>query len=211
MSHKIHWWFIQFHRDFCQITIHILGTMHFQRNTVFMTLLGSPQWNGNLCLRSIHKIEDESFNANSDNTTLVAVLLSIKHNSWARNAHAITRPHASGKGNLQMIKNSTFCTKFFANFHYFCVLFLSSRQNSTKPQHFTMHHYSAKQHSGIIYYISQQSHVTHQLVLWNFVVIHIIIIVAHETIDGQPRCRYIITFCLAYGSGQPFSLAHSTT
>jgi hypothetical protein len=26
---------------------------------------------------------------------------------------------ASGKGNHQMIKNSTFCTKFFANFHFF--------------------------------------------------------------------------------------------
>jgi hypothetical protein len=52
---------------------------------------------------------------------------------------------------------------------------------------------------------------THQLVLWNLVVIHIIIVVAHETIDGQPRCWYIITFGLAYGSGQPFSLAHSTT
>jgi hypothetical protein len=73
---------------------------------------------------------------------------------------------ASGKGNLQMIKkNSAFSTKFFANFHYFCVLFLSSRRNSTKPQHFTMHHYSSKQHSGIIYYISQPSHVMHQLVL----------------------------------------------
>jgi hypothetical protein len=62
-------------------------------------------------------------------------------------------------------KNSAFSTKFFAIFHYFCILFPSSRRNSTKPQHFTMHHYSAKQHSGIIYYISQQSHVTHQLVL----------------------------------------------
>jgi hypothetical protein len=51
----------------------------------------------------------------------------------------------------------------------------------------------------------------HQLVLLNLVVIHIIIVVAHETIDGQPRHRYIITFGLAYGSGQPFSLAHSTT
>jgi hypothetical protein len=109
-------------------------------------------------------------------------------------------------------KNSAFSTKFFANFHYFCVLFPSSRRNSTKPQHFTMHHYSAKQHSGIIYYISQQSHVTHQLVLWNLVVIHIIIVVTHETIDGQPRRQYIfITFGLAYGSQQPFSLAHSTT
>jgi hypothetical protein len=48
-------------------------------------------------------------------------------------------------------KNSAFSTIFFANFHYFCVLFPSSRWNSTKPQHFTMHHYSAKQHSGIIY------------------------------------------------------------
>jgi hypothetical protein len=74
-----------------------------------------------------------------------------------------------------------------------------------------MHHYSAKQHSGIIYCISQQSHVMHQLVQWNLVVIHIIIIVTHETIDGQPRHQYIVTFGLAYGSGQPFSLAHSTT
>jgi hypothetical protein len=30
-------------------------------------------------------------------------------------------------------KNSAFSTKFFANFHYFCVLFPSSRRNSTKP------------------------------------------------------------------------------
>jgi hypothetical protein len=47
-----------------------------------------------------------------------------------------------------------------------------------------MRQYSAKQNSGIIYYISQQSHVMHQLVLWNVVVIHIIIGVTHETIDG---------------------------
>jgi hypothetical protein len=78
-----------------------------------------------------------------------------------------------------------------------------------------MRHYSAKQHSGIIFYILQQSHGMHQLVLLNFVVIHIIIVVAHETIDGQPGGQpgrqYIIRFGLAYGSGQPFSLAHSTT
>jgi hypothetical protein len=74
-----------------------------------------------------------------------------------------------------------------------------------------MHHYSAKQHSGIIFYILQQSHVMHQLVLLNLVVIHIIIVVTHETIDGQPGCQYIIRFGLAYGSGQPLSLAHSTT
>jgi hypothetical protein len=67
--------------------------MHFQRNTVFVTLRGSPQWNGNLCLRSIHETEDESFNMNPDNTALVAVLLSIKHNSSAWNARAITMPH----------------------------------------------------------------------------------------------------------------------
>jgi hypothetical protein len=109
-------------------------------------------------------------------------------------------------------KNSAFSTKFFANFHYFCVLFPSSRRNSTKPQHFSMCHYhNAKQHSGIIYYILQQSHVMHQLVLLNLVVIYIIIVVTHETIDGQPGRQYIITFGLAYGSGQPFSLAHSTT
>jgi hypothetical protein len=74
-----------------------------------------------------------------------------------------------------------------------------------------MRHYSAKQHSGIIFYILQQSHVMHQLVLLNLVVIHIIIVVTHETIDGQPGRQYIIRFGLAYGSGQPFSLAHSTT
>jgi hypothetical protein len=83
-------------------------------------------------------------------------------------------------------KNSAFSTKFFANFHYFCVLFPSSRRNSTTPQHFTMHHYSAKQHSGIIYYISQQSHVTHQLVLWNLVVIHIIIVVNMKLLMASP-------------------------
>jgi hypothetical protein len=59
-------------------------------------------------------------------------------------------------------KNCAFCTKFFANFHYFCVLFPSSCRNSTKPQHFTMHHYSAKQHSGIMYYVSPQPHVMQQ-------------------------------------------------
>jgi hypothetical protein len=41
-------------------------------------------------------------------------------------------------------KNSAFSTKFFANFHYFCVLFPSSRRNSTKPQHSSMCHYIAK-------------------------------------------------------------------
>jgi hypothetical protein len=35
-------------------------------------------------------------------------------------------------------KNSTFSTKFFANFHYFCVLFPSSHRNSTKTTAF--HH-----------------------------------------------------------------------
>jgi hypothetical protein len=65
---------------------------------------------------------------------------------------SLSAKSSSGKGNLQMIKkNSAFSTKFFANFHYFCILFPSSHRNSTKPQHFTMHHYSAKQHSGIIY------------------------------------------------------------
>jgi hypothetical protein len=108
-------------------------------------------------------------------------------------------------------KNSAFSTKFFANFHYFCVLFPSSRRNSTKPQHLSMCHYIAKQLSGIIFSILQQSHVMHQLVLLNLVVIHIIIVVTHETIDGQPGRQYIIRFGLAYGSGQPFSLAHSTT
>jgi hypothetical protein len=53
----------------------------------------------------------------------------------------------------------------FFKFPLFCVFFPSSHWNSTKPQHFTMRQYSAKQNSGIIYYISQQSHVMHQLVL----------------------------------------------
>jgi hypothetical protein len=39
----------------------------------------------------------------------------------------------------------------------FCVFFPSSRRNSTKPQNFTMCQYSAKEHSGIIYYIPQQN------------------------------------------------------
>jgi hypothetical protein len=57
--------------------------MHFQRNALFITLLGSPQWNANLYLKTIHETEDESFNANSDNTAQVVVLLSIKGNSLA--------------------------------------------------------------------------------------------------------------------------------
>jgi hypothetical protein len=67
--------------------------MHFQRNAVFATLHGSPQWNASLHLRTIHETEDESFDAHSDNTAIVGVLLSIKHNSSARNVHAMTKPH----------------------------------------------------------------------------------------------------------------------
>ncbi len=113
-----------------------------------------------------------------------------------------------GREISRWLKNSAFCTKFFANLHFFAI-FPELVPELYKSQHFTICQYSAKQHSGIIYYISQQSHVTHQLVLWNLVeLIHIIIIVTHETIDGQPRCQYIlITFGLAYGSRQPFSLA----
>jgi hypothetical protein len=73
--------------------------------------------------------------------------------------------YTSGKGNLQMIKKTPHFVLNFWQISTFFVFFPSSRQNSTKPQHFTMCHYSAKQHSGIIYYISQQSHVMHQLVL----------------------------------------------
>jgi hypothetical protein len=63
-----------------------------------------------------------------------------------------------------------------------------------------MCHYIAKKLSGIIFYILRQSHVMHQLVLLNLVVIHIIIGVTYETIDGQPGRQYIvITFGLAYG------------
>jgi hypothetical protein len=67
--------------------------MHFQRNAVFATLNGSPQWNASLHCRTIHKTEDESFDAHSDNTALVGVLLSIKHNSLAQNVRAMTKPH----------------------------------------------------------------------------------------------------------------------
>jgi hypothetical protein len=80
-------------RTICQMTIYFLDTMHFQRNAVFITLHGSQQWNANLCLKTIHATEEESFNANSDNTALVVVLLSINHNSSARNARTITRLH----------------------------------------------------------------------------------------------------------------------
>jgi hypothetical protein len=71
----------------------------------------------------------------------------------------------SGKGNLQMIKKTMHFALNFSKFPLFCVLFPSLCWNSTKPQHFTTCQYSAKQHSGIIYYISQQSHVMHPLVL----------------------------------------------
>jgi hypothetical protein len=67
--------------------------MHFQRNAVFATLHGSPQWKSSLRLRTIHETEDESFDAHSDNTALVGVLLSIKHNSSAWNVWAMTKPH----------------------------------------------------------------------------------------------------------------------
>jgi hypothetical protein len=59
-------------------------------------------------------------------------------------------------------------------FFIFCIFFLSSQWNSTKPEHATACQYSAQHYSGIIYYISQQSHVMHQFGLWNLVVLHII-------------------------------------
>ena len=82
---------------------------------------------------------------------------------------------------------ATFCTKFLANFHFF--VSFPQAHAGTQQSHsiFTMHQYIAKQHSRIIYFISQQSHVMHELVLWNLELIHIIIIVTHETIDGQPN------------------------
>jgi hypothetical protein len=88
-SLRIHWELIWLNRTICQMTIHFLDMMHLQRNAVFTTLHGSPQWNANLCLKTIHETEHESFDAHSDNTALVAVLLSIKHNSLARNVFAI--------------------------------------------------------------------------------------------------------------------------
>jgi hypothetical protein len=89
--------------------------MHFQRNTAFVTLHGSPQQNGNLHLRSIHETEDESFNVNSDNTTLVAVLLSIKHNSSARNARAIIRLHGGSSNSGRAFNQLKFYNR---NIHY---------------------------------------------------------------------------------------------
>jgi hypothetical protein len=83
--------------------------MHFQRNAVFATLHGSPQWNASLRLRTIHETEDESFDAHSDNTALVGVLLSIKHNSLAWNVHAMTKPHG-GSSNFGRAFNQL---KFF--------------------------------------------------------------------------------------------------
>jgi hypothetical protein len=69
---------IWLNRTISQMTIHFLDMMHFQRNTVFTALHGSPQLNASLHLKTIQETENESFNANSDNTTLVAILLSIK-------------------------------------------------------------------------------------------------------------------------------------
>jgi hypothetical protein len=57
----------------------------------------------------IHKTEDESFDAHSDNTALVGVLCSIKHNSLAWNVHAMTRPHG-GSSNSRRAFNQL---KFF--------------------------------------------------------------------------------------------------
>jgi hypothetical protein len=88
--------------------MHILDMIHFQRNTVFITLHGSLQWNEDLHLRSIHKTEDESFDVNSDNTTLVAVLLSIKHNSSARNACTITRSHGGSSNSVRAFNQLKF-------------------------------------------------------------------------------------------------------
>jgi hypothetical protein len=88
---------------------HFIDTMHFQRISVFATLHGSPQWNASLHLRTIHKTEDESFDAHSDNTALVGVLLSIKHNSSAWNVHAMTKPHG-GSSNSRRAFNQL---KFF--------------------------------------------------------------------------------------------------
>jgi hypothetical protein len=107
-SHKTHLWFIWFHGNVCQITIHVLGMMQFQRNMVFITLHGSPQWNGDLHLRSIHETEDDLFNVKSDNTALVAVLFSIKHNFSARNARAITKPHGGSSNSGRAFNQLTF-------------------------------------------------------------------------------------------------------
>jgi hypothetical protein len=98
------------------MTIHFLDMMRFQRNAVFTALHGSPpQWNENLHLKTIHKTEDESFDANSDNTALVAVLLSIKHNSSAQNVHAIMRPQDGSSNSRRAFNQLKFCN---SNIHY---------------------------------------------------------------------------------------------
>jgi hypothetical protein len=117
MSHRICWGLIQLNRTIYQMTIHFLDMMRFQRNAVFTALHGSPQqWNENLHLKTIHKTEDESFDANSDNTALVVVLLSIKHNSLAQNVHAITRPQdGSSNSSRRAFNQLKFCN---SNIHY---------------------------------------------------------------------------------------------
>lgn len=68
--------------------------MFFQRDAIFTAMHGAPQWNPRFSLRSIHETEDESFDTQSDNTVIICVLLSIKHNSSSRNSRTNFRPHA---------------------------------------------------------------------------------------------------------------------
>ena len=68
-----------------------------------LTLLhGSPPWNDSLHFRAVHETELDGFDTESDNTALIDVFLTVKHNSAARNACASTRPHggASSAGQL---------------------------------------------------------------------------------------------------------------
>jgi hypothetical protein len=102
--------------------------MQFLRNTVFITLHGSPQWNGDLFHRSIHETEDESFDAKSDNTVLVAVLLSIKHNSSSQNACAITKPHG-GSSNSGRAFNQL---KSYTSIIHYNRIFMFSDLNTPK-------------------------------------------------------------------------------
>jgi hypothetical protein len=67
--------------------------MFFQRDAVFTALHGAPQWNPLFRLRSIHETEHESFDSHSDNTVIISIILSIKHNSSSRNARTNFRPH----------------------------------------------------------------------------------------------------------------------
>jgi hypothetical protein len=59
----------------------------------------------------------------------------------------------SGKANLQMIKNSALCIKFFANFHFFCLFpeLTPERYKSTAFHHVPIH-CSTPQWNHLLYF-----------------------------------------------------------